>query len=322
MLWLYISLGVLGVIILPIFFGALYGYNMGFYLSKKDKKKRGAAVDFERFIQSSERVKQLIKDFASREYEEITITSFDGTMLHGKYFHIKDGAPLQIQFHGYKGNAFRDFCGGNQLALNLEHNTLVVDQRAHGKSGGHTITMGLKEGRDCACWAKYANERFGSNIPIFLVGVSMGGATVLMASELDLPQNVVGIIADCPFSNGPEMVKRFITDMDNVPKSIAYPFAYLGALIFGRFNLNKASARDAVKNTSLPIIILHGTADTVVPYEMATEIFESCSSRDKFIYSFDGADHGMSFMVDPEKYTKATNDFIGLCINNFEKAKN
>ncbi len=321
MMWLYVSLGILCAIILPLFFGALYGYNMGFYLSKKTKQKRGAVVDIERLMQSSEQVQQFIKEFAERKYEEVTITSFDGKKLHGKYFHVKDGAPLQIQFHGYKGNAYRDFCGGNHLALSLEHNTLLVDQRAHGKSEGHTTSMGLKERRDCLCWARYAHKRFGDNVPIFLVGVSMGGATVLMASELDLPKTVIGIIADCPFSYGPEVVKLFIKRM-GISVKLAYPFAYLGGLIFGGFRLKKASARDAVKNTSIPIVILHGTADTVVPYEMGAEIFESCSSKDKFIYSFDGADHGMSFMVDPNKYTTAIIDFVELCTRKFEKTKN
>ena len=322
MVWLYVSLGVLFTFLISIFIGALYGYKTGFYLSNDDKKKRGASIDLERLIAADEKVQKLIGDFASREFEDITIKSFDGTELHGMYFHLKDGAPLQIQFHGYKGNAYRDFCGGNQLALQLEHNTLVVDQRAHGKSEGHTISMGLRERYDCLCWAKYAYERFGDNVPIFLVGVSMGGATVLMASELELPKTVSGIIADCPFSHAPEVVKCFIRRMSGLPVKLAYSFAFLGGLIFGGFNINKASPKESVKHTSIPIIIFHGTADTIVPYEMGVELFECCASKDKFLYSFDGADHGMSFMVDKEKYTKATFDFVNLCIDNFEKAKN
>ena len=320
MIWLYISLGAFAAILVTVICGAIYGYRKGFYISKRGKEKKGSTLDIERLLLSNEKVQQMILDFSGREFEPVTITSYDGTRLFGKYFHIKDGAPLQIQFHGYKGNAYRDFCGGNKLALMLEHNTLLIDQRAHGQSEGHTVSMGLRERLDCLCWANYAYERFGDNIPIFLAGVSMGGATVLMASELQLPKTVCGIIADCPFSNGPDVVKGFIKRITGIPVKVAYPFAYLGALIFGGFRLDRVSAKSAVQNTKIPIAIFHGTSDTIVPYEMGAELYECCSSDDKFLFTFEGAEHGFSFMTDPDKYIKSTFDFVNLCLNKFENA--
>ena len=140
-------------------------------------------------------------------YEQVYITSFDGTKLAARYYHLSDSAALQIQFHGYRSTAVRDFSGGFQLAQKMGRNLLVVDQRASGKSEGTTICFGIKEKYDCLEWIKYALERFG-DIPIMLTGVSMGGATVLMASELDLPENVKCIVSDCPYTSPYEIIAR------------------------------------------------------------------------------------------------------------------
>ena len=121
--------------------------------------------------------------------EEIQITSFDGCKLFGRYYHLRDGAPLEILFHGYRSCSFRDCSGGHLLSRKMGFNALVIDQRAHGKSSGNTITFGVKEHRDCKMWIDYAVRRFGTDCPIMLSGISMGAATVLMAAGLELPEN-------------------------------------------------------------------------------------------------------------------------------------
>ena len=133
-------------------------------------------------------------------FEDVFITTKDGLRLHGRYYETAPGAPVQILFHGYRSNALRDFSGGLQLALESGCNALLVDQRAHGASGGKCLSFGVLERRDCLEWIEYVNERFGRDEPVVPVGVSMGAATVLMASGLELPENVVGIIADCGYT--------------------------------------------------------------------------------------------------------------------------
>ena len=68
-----------------------------------------------------------------------------------------------------------------------------------GRARGKYITYGVKERFDCRDWAVYAARRFGDR-PLFLMGISMGAATVLMASGLELPENTRGIVADCGFT--------------------------------------------------------------------------------------------------------------------------
>ena len=138
----------------------------------------------------------LIDRMAALAYEQVFTTSFDGLTLAGRYYEVKAGAPLAICFHGYRGSAVRDFCGGAIICMEAGYNTLVIDERGHGKSRGHTVSFGVKEKYDVISWIDYANRRFGKEQKIVLCGISMGASTVLMASALPLPENVVGITAD------------------------------------------------------------------------------------------------------------------------------
>lgn len=254
-------------------------------------------------------IQKSIDEMLALEYEEITIASFDGKKLFGRYFHLKEGAPLQIQLHGYRSSAFLDFSGGCRLARKLGHNVLVVDQRSHGKSDGTTISFGINERKDCLSWIQYANERFGASVPIFLVGVSMGAATVLMTADLDLPENVKGIIADCPYSSPKDIIRKVCqTDM-KLPSGVMYPFIKLGARTWGHFNLEESSAVEAVKHAKVPVLLLHGEADHFVPTDMSAKIEEACSSM-AVRETFPDAGHALSYIVDPVRYETVISNFI------------
>ncbi len=213
----------------------------------------------------------------------------------------------QIQMHGYRGHAFRDFCGGNKLAREAGLNTLVVDQRAHGESEGHVISFGIQERWDCLAWAEYAAERW-PGVPISLAGVSMGAATVLMASDLPLPEAVKGIIADCGYSSPRAIIKKVCWDLPKYFR-VLYPFTSLSAALFGRFDPDSGSALGAVSNTTLPILLIHGEADAFVPCEMSREIREACASPVR-LETFPGAGHGVSYLSDPERYGRVVLDFL------------
>lgn len=294
---------------------AWYSYRTAFYSPKKRTEDCYAIPKGEQYEKERQRMLSLIREMDEIPFETVTISAQDGTKLAARYYHIRDGAPLQIQFHGYKGNALRDFCGGNKLARESGQNTLLVDQRAHGKSGGTTITFGVRERLDCLCWVEYASQRFGSDTPVFLSGVSMGAATVLMASELELPANVVGIIADCPYSS-PEAIIRKVCQQDmHLPPVLVMPYLRLGARLFGHFDLREASAVQAVRNTNIPILLLHGEDDRFVPCEMSREIFDACTGE-KTRITFPGAGHGLSYIVDTETYSEAVSRFVDQCLKN------
>ena len=242
-------------------------------------------------------------------HEDFWITSFDGLKLHGKFYEYAPGAPIELMFHGYKGNSDRDLCGGVQRCFKLGRSCLLVDQRASSASEGHIITFGIKEHRDCHAWIDFMVAHFGEEVQIILTGISMGASTVLMAAGSPLPPQVKGVLADCGFSTANAIIRKVIRQL-KLPPRLMYPFVRLGARIFGGFDLEAYSALEAVKTASVPIIFFHGEADDFVPYEMSKANFDACTSR-KQLVTTPGAGHGLCYPIDPPGYLQALRDFFG-----------
>lgn len=295
------------ILIAAVFGGAYYTYRIAFYSPSRDRDKippaKGPQYDPHR-----EKIDRLFHQLYDRPCEYVTIRTPDGLTLSGRYYHVKDGAPLDIGFHGYRSSAMTDFCGGSELSFQLEHNVLLVDQRSHGKSQGRTITFGIKERQDLLCWVHYAVERFGAEVQIILYGVSMGGATVLMASELELPPNVKAIIADCPYSSPRDIILAVGKKMGFSPKLI-WPFVVLGARVYGGFDINEVTAESAVRHAKVPILIIHGEADGFVPHDMS-RVIQEANPEKVARHTFPGADHGISYLVDTPGYQKIVTEFM------------
>lgn len=250
-----------------------------------------------------------MKEVRALPCEEFYITSFDGLKLHGKYYEYTPGAPIELMFHGYRGNCDRDLCGGVQRCFALGRNCLLVDQRASSTSEGHVITFGIKEHRDCLRWIDFMVEHFGPDAKIILTGISMGASTVLMAAGYPLPVQVKGVLADCGFSSAKAIICKVIAQW-NLPPKLVYPFVWLGAKLFGGFDLESYCAVKAVKHAAVPVIFFHGEEDAFVPAEMSKENYDACASR-KMLVTTPGAGHGLCYPVDPERYLKALRDFFG-----------
>ncbi len=253
---------------------------------------------------------KLIDSALKIPYEEVYINSFDGLKLFGRYYEIAKGAPLKILFHGYRSNAIRDFSGGLQFDLESGFNVLLIDQRSHGKSEGKAITFGVLERFDCLAWTKYASERFGAEVPIILNGMSMGAATILMASDLDLPKNVVGMIADCGYSSPKEIICKVIKGL-HYPVRLTYFFVRMGGIIYGKFDIEKSSALMSLPNTNIPILFVHGEDDRFVPCEMSRQNHNICHSQ-KQLLTVKDAGHGISYLVDEGSYKQAICEFLSL----------
>lgn len=283
-------------------------YRMAFYAPKRVDPDAVPMPVGEQYDKQRPGISKSVDEMLARPYEPVIITSCDGKKLYGRYYHVTDHAPVQIFFHGYKSSAILDCCGGSKLAAKLGQNAIVVDQRSHGKSEGTAITFGIMERKDCLSWISYAITRFGPDVKIILSGLSMGAATVLMAADLDLPTNVIGIMADCPYSSPRNIIKKVCGDM-HLPAGLMYPFIKLGAKLFAGFDLEESSALTAVTCAKIPILLIHGEDDRFVPCDMSREIHKSCTAPIIF-ETIPGAGHGLSYMVAPKKYEEITINFI------------
>lgn len=303
---------ILAVFILIILGISYYAFRLAFLAPPHLDTEHYYTPEGEQYDEVREGIRKSVGRMAVRKYESVTITSFDGSKLFARYYHVAENAPVQILFHGYKSSSLLDCSGGSYFAAQLGHNALVVDQRSHGQSDGTVITFGIKERKDCLCWIQYAIERFGKDVPILLSGLSMGAATVLMATDLNLPPNVKGIIADCPYSSPKEIIMK-VAKQIHFPPKLMFPFVWLGAFLFGHFNLLESSAIEAIKTCEIPILILHGDADELVPCEMS-RMMQQSGAKDITLETFAGAGHGLSYIILPDKYEKTVLEFTKRCL--------
>ena len=136
----------------------------------------------------------------------------------------------------------------------------------------------------------------------------MGGATVLMISGMNLPENVKGIIADCPYSSVRDEIKYTIEKM-GIKYWLVAPFVHLAAFIFARFKLCDGEVSKYLKNNKLPVFVIHGSTDDIVPVESSRKLKEKFSDMIHYV-EIEGAPHGMSYFVDHDKYISNLDNFL------------
>ena len=226
--------------------GAWCGYHTAFRADPRRQSPIQEIPEGEGFDDYREQMLENINILLETPYERVTVRSHDGLKLVGKFYEGQPGAPLILFFHGYRSTAERDGSGGFQLCREKGWHILMPDQRAHGESEGDTITFGIRERLDCLAWARYAARRMGPDTPIFLWGISMGAATVLMASDLPMPETVRGIVADCGYDTPAGILKETIRHR-RWPMFPLYPFTVLGARWFGKFSVTETSAPSSTR---------------------------------------------------------------------------
>lgn len=255
-----------------------------------------------------EQIVAWVKEARTMPHRDVEIKSSDGLTLRGKYYESFPGAPIELMLHGYQGNAERDMTGGIFRSRDCGHNALLVDHRASGRSEGKVITFGINESRDCLAWIDYILKEINPNAKIILTGISMGAATVMNASGMNLPENIIGVLADCGYTSNEDIIKKVIKEM-RLPANILYPFARLGARIFGGFNLDEFAPVEQVKKSKVPTIFFHGDHDDFVPCEMSKRNFEACAAEKRLVI-IGGAGHGIAYPVDKEYYLKEAKEFF------------
>lgn len=306
--------GLTAVIVGAVFLLAYICYRMVFYSKPRDpvqmrKLRLINGEDYEPFL---DEMHAWMK--AAREYphEDLVTYSHDGLTLHGYYYEQTPGAPIEIQFHGYRGDADRDLGGAIFRAFAVGRNALVIDHRASGRSDGNVISFGILEHRDCLAWVDRAIERFGPEVELHLTGISMGAATVLMAAGEPLPDNVKSVLADCPYSSPREIIRKVMRDK-KYPVPLLYPFVRMGARVYGKFRLESCSPIEAVSRARVPIILYHGESDAFVPCDMSRALYDACASEKKRLVTVPNAAHALAYSVDKENYLKTLKEFIAEC---------
>lgn len=250
--------------------------------------------------------------FNSQIFTEFSITNVDGEMLRA-YFLPAERPSDKFVFcaPGFKTEAKKQFRFITKFFREQNINVFMIDHRASGESEGRYISFGVKEYRDALQWLHFMKEKFGDDIKIILYGVSMGAATVNnMCADASLPENVKFAVSDCSFTSPWEL---FIYSL----KKAHWPvFPLLQGIdmynkLLGGFSFKDCvNPLEAVSQSKIPMLFIHGKRDRFVPWEMAQPLFDSCSSEDKEIYIIEDAPHCACYLKAPEEYENKIKNLI------------
>ena len=242
------------------------------------------------------------------EAQRWQMDAFDGVSLQARVYTPAHPVATMLFMHGFHGNPVVDGYPSTKLLYERGYRLVLPDQRGHGDSGGKLTTFGIKERRDCADWLKRIAAAYPGE-PILLSGVSMGAATVQMASALELPDELVAIIEDCGFTTPYAIIKRTAKRWIKAPIYLFTPLAsVISKLCTGKF-LGQVSSADAVAKNRRPMLFIHGRADDFVPFEMSEQTYAACTSK-KRCWWVDGAGHAECRLLEPEKYRALLFDFL------------
>lgn len=256
----------------------------------------------------------------AQDHREISQMSFDNLKLHATFFpaleEYVDKTEMAagkkkavICFHGYTSKGMSDYIGLSDYYLKRGYAMLLPDARAHGESEGEYIGFGCLDRKDALVWIHWLIQEVGEDVEIVLHGTSMGGATVLMTSGLELPTQVKGIVSDCGFTSPKEVFTHVLNSMYHLP---AFPVIQ-GADIMNKklagYGMDECNAKREVAHAKVPILFIHGSNDTFVPTHMCNEIYDCCASPKKKLI-VEGAAHAESYYKDTEKYEQALNEFF------------
>lgn len=244
--------------------------------------------------------------------KRISVTSRDGLMLIGYYLEHPQAKRIVLMFHGWRGGWDRDCAALARGLYELNCSVLIVNQRAQGESEGKYIGFGVLERYDCLSWLQYLDSQTEA-LPIYLYGVSMGAATVLMAAGEVMPERVEGIIGDCGYTSPYEMAKIFSEKFLKLDgEELTQTVDEVNALCLKKagYDFREFSTLDAMPHCRIPVFFVHGTADDFVPYEMTEANYEACAAK-KTLYAADGAGHAQSYLTNPKRYLAELKQFFG-----------
>ena len=238
------------------------------------------------------------KDF-NLDYENVSILTSDKIEIKAWLIKSEKANGTIIIGHGYPFNK------GNILPvvkfLYPDYNLLLYDHRYFGESEGKITTVGLYETRDVKAVINFTQKKFPKK-PIALYGFSLSASAMLMAKP-----NVNAIIVDSPYADLDKMIKHTYRFFGPLKFPFVITTKFLTGIFF-KINTKKISPALAVKNTTVPILLIHGEKDTQITVENAYALKKSNPNIELWIVK--GADHGQAFALEKNNYKKKIKSFL------------
>lgn len=216
----------------------------------------------------------------SLPHENFEVTTTDGIALFGWRFAPEtENQPrgVLVFVHGKDINR-QHFVSAAQRFVKQGFAVVAYDQRAHGESKGDFITYGVLEAKDLSAVIDVSLARYGRELPVVVVGESLGAAVALQAAAKD--PRIKLVVAGASFSD----LQTVVNDkapffLDAKGKQRALELAQQEA----RFSIADASPAEAATRIKVPVLLLHGSEDAYLPMKHSLKIYESLAGPRRFV---------------------------------------
>ncbi len=244
------------------------------------------------------------------EWHSVSITSTDDVRLSGWFFSpgVPNGGAVLL-LHGV-GDTRLGMTGHAEYLLRFGYAVLLPDSRGHGASGGELVTYGLKEARATAQWARWMAAQPGIETT-YALGESMGAAVVIQS--LPLNPGFRAVVADCPFARFSEIAlyrvrQRAFGALAPIARPTVAIASWYTRARYG-IDIMQASPAEALRQSSTPVLLIHGTADTNIPPVQSSEL-HAVSPQTTELWEVAGAAHVSSMSMQPQAYRQRVRDWF------------
>ena len=255
------------------------------------------------FYQPSRELFSLPSDLNdSSRVEEVWFTSKDGTRLNAWFLHAMGEAKgTVLHFHGNAGNlsGHVDYVSWLPLA---GFNVLVWDYRGYGKSEGSPARSGIHD--DGIAALEYLRSRQdidASRIAVF--GQSLGGAVALDTVLNSNRKGIACVIVDSTFASYQSQANSFVG-------GTPFTFPFIWALVGESCSPGSQIAAIA----PVPILVIHGTADRIVAFELGQEVFE-LAREPKVFWEIPGGGHTDAFGLRGATWRPRLTEYLTNCLD-------
>ena len=222
------------------------------------------------------------------EFEDVRFQASDGVALHGWFVAGRGDATL-VWFHGNGGNIGHRVGNIRELVERLQISIFIFDYRGYGRSEGSTYEEGTYLDAESAITYVRSRGDVDPEKTIYF-GRSLGCA---VAAEMAIKYPPRALICESGFTSVRAMTKS------------VYPFLPgLQLLVTTKYDtLSKIAWVD------VPVMVLHGDRDEIVPFSMSRELFDAAKGPKRF-YTIEGAGHNDTYYVGGPDYFEALREFV------------
>ncbi len=262
----------------------------------------------EKFRKNPESIPDEFDWFAAFASKTESIVSLRGKNITANIAEHEEKTDKWVIFcHGYTSNPALE-SARSRVFYNHGFNVLYPNLNGHALSERRDATMGWLDRLDVLDWASYIATK-NPDSQIVLYGLSMGAATVMMATGEELIANVKCCVEDCGFTSVNDIITVCFRDKTGLPE---FPFLNAAKTVMNLrmgFRVSEGSALNQVRKSKTPTLFIHGDKDGFVPFWMHSVLYDNAKcEKEKLIIK--GADHVQSSNVDPELYWGTIFKFI------------